>query len=330
MYQPPLTSLEEEEFGELIVTEPSHWHGDLKWLFGVLTTVFLFATLLVAGFYRITGPGIAKQILVPVIEDATQVTQKVTRNYQDLRSRARKSPSATIVIPDIGVTVRVRASQIDSLSAQDLANRVNLEIARQIYSQGYEGDLPMSAAQGVGEERAKAVCATILGVVNQKTHDSLFWPLVILGVVSLVMGVLFIVFCRGWGKAIGAGLVLIVASLSFSLFVRVGNEFIWKQSVSGMYKSAMFQALRDTGSSSVIFFDIALGAGALVLLVGIIGNTIAKRSRRRVAPFRELERPEQVVAGGPPVGPGLEVEEKVQKGVPDEFGDLTPPPGESI
>jgi hypothetical protein len=330
MYQPPITSLEGEEFGELTIPEPSHWRNDLKWLFGVLTTVVLFATLLVAGFYRITEPGIAKQVLVPIIEDSTQVTQKVTRNYQELRSRARRSPSATIIIPDIGVTVRVSASQIRSLSAQDLANKVNLEIARQIYQQGYEGNLPMSTAQGVGEERAKAVSATILSVVNKKTHNNLFWPLVILGVVSLVLGVLFIVFCRGWGKAIGAGLVLIVASLSFSLFVRVGNEFIWKQGVSGMYKAAMFQAFRDMGSSSVVFFDIALGAGALVLLVGIIGNTIAKRSSRRVTPFRELERPEQVVVGGPPVEPGLQVEEKIQEGAPDEFSDLKPPPGDSV
>ena len=330
VYQPPFAALEGEEFGELILTEPSHWHGDLKWLFGVLTAIVLLATIAVAGLYRITGQGVAKQLLVPIIEDAAQVNQKVSKNYQSLRSKARKKPGSTITIPDIGVTVSMRAADINSLGSEDLANRVNLEIERQIYSQGYEGNLPMSAAQGVGEERAKAVCATILSLVNQKTHKNLLWLLVILAAVSVILGILFIIFCRGWGKAIGAGIVLICTALPFSLLVRVGNEFIWKPGVSGAYKGAMFQALRDIGSSSVMFFDIALGVGALLLLIGVIGNTVAKKSRRRVPPFRELEQPDQVVAG-PPVELGLEMEDNVQAGdTLKEFGDLKPPPGDSV
>jgi hypothetical protein len=80
-----------------------------------------------------------------------------------------------------------------------------------------------------------------------------------------------------------------------------------------------------------MFFDIALGVGALLLLVGVIGNTVAKKSRRRVPPFRELEQPDQVVAGGPPVEPGLEAEDNVQADdTLKEFGDLKPPPGDSV
>jgi hypothetical protein len=137
LYEPPMVSLEGEEFGELIVPEPSHWRADLKWLFGVLTTLVLFSTLLVAGFYRVTGSGIAKQILVPVIGDATQVSQKVDKNYQDLRSKARKRPGSTITIPGTGGAVSIAAADINSMSSEDLKNAVNLEVARQIYSNGY-------------------------------------------------------------------------------------------------------------------------------------------------------------------------------------------------
>jgi hypothetical protein len=331
MEQPPLRALEDEEFGGLAEPQPSHWRGDLKWVFGVLAAMFVFATILVAGMYRVTSPGAAREVLEPIIANATQVNQKVEENYQDLRSKARRSKNANIYIPDIGVTVSIKASDINSLSSEDLAGKVDLEVARQIYSQGYRGNLPMESAHGVGEERAKAVCATLLGSINKKTHSNLLWPLIIFGVLSLAFLVLCVVFCNAWGKVIGAALVLVAASLPFSLLLRVGNEFIWKAGASGLYRSAMFAAMRSAASSGVVFFDIVLGLGALLLLVGIVGNVMTRKSRSRVPPFTELQRPEEVVVGGPPVEPGLHAEEEVGADAAGRaFRDIEPPPGDSI
>lgn len=329
----PLEALEDEEFGTLAEPGPSHWRGDLKWVFGILTVIFLFAVVAVAGMYRVTGPSASNQVLVPLVTGATQVKQKVKNNFKDLRSKARKLKSADILIPDIGVTVTLSASDINSLSSDDLADKVVAEVERQIYSQGYRGNLPMKAAQGTGEERAKAADAMLLSELNKKTHNSLIWPLVICGVLALAFAVLFLVFCNGWGKVIGAGIVFIVATIPVALTIRVMSEFVWKPGTGGTYKAAMYEAFRSIGSLTVIFFDIALGVGALLLLIGIIGNIVSKRSRERVPPFAELQRPAEPVVGGPTVEPGLDVpEEETLAG--DEsyeaFRDLLPPPGDSI
>ena len=121
-FQPPpyppaqLQSLESEEFTELSRPEPGHWRADLKWIFGIMTALLLFLTLAAAGAYRSTGPGAAKQVLTPLIESSTEVKQAVKDNYQQLRSKARRLKSGSIVIPDIGMTVSIKASQVDSLS----------------------------------------------------------------------------------------------------------------------------------------------------------------------------------------------------------------------
>jgi len=333
-YAPPqLDALEDEEFGLLTESAPSHWRGDLKWIFGILTALFLFASLAFAGMYRTTGSGASKALLVPLVSDATQVKQVVKNNYRDLRSKARRLKNATILIPDLGVDVSLSASDINSLSSADLADKVVSEVVQQIFRQGYLGNLPMKAARGTGEERAKAVDATLLSELNRNTHSALIWPLVGCGVLFLAFGALFLVFCRGWGKAIGAGLVLIAATIPASLWIRVMSEFFWKSGSGVVYKAAMYDAFRNIGSQTTLFFDIALGVGALVLLVGVIGNTMSKRSRSRVPPFVDLQRPAEQVVGGPPVEPGLEAvaPETADESVPIEaFRDIAPPPGEAI
>lgn len=333
-YQPvQLESLEGEEFVELARPQPSHWRGDLKWTFGIISTILLFLTLAFAGAYRSTGPGAAKQVLTPLIESATEVEQVVKENYQELRSKARKLKNATIVIPDIGVTVSVKAVDINTLNSSDLANRVALEVQRQVYLRGNSGNLPMEAARGAGEERAKAVSATLLSEINKDNHSKLLWPLITCGVLLLAFGILFSVFCNGWGRLIGLAIVFIAASLPASLFIRVNVEFFWKPGAGGLYKSAAQQAYRSIGSLSAVFFDIALGVGALLLLAGIIGSILSKRSRERVPPFVELKRPAEAVAGGAPLEPGLEVTDEAEVAevaVFQAFEDLQPPPGDAI
>ena len=306
-----LSSLEEPEFESLTNTESSHWRGDFKWIFGILTALLIFLTLTCAGLYRVTGPGAASKVMTPLITNATQVKQFVKDNYQDLRSRARKSKTARIYVPDIGVSVSIQGSVISSSSADDLAGKVITEAQRQIYQQGYKQSLPMKTAQGAGEERAKATDVTILSKMNKSTHSSLFWPIIIFGVLALAFGVLMLVFSRGWGKALSVGLAIIAGALAGSLWLRIGNQFLWKAGAAGTFKPVANQALRTMGSMAVVYFDIALAAGAVVLLVGVIGAVIARKKRERVTPFTDLKRPEEAAVGGPPVEPGM-------NGIPDD------------
>ena len=300
----PLQLLEAAGFEDLKGAEVSHWRVDLKWIFGVIVTLLLFFTVTVAGLYRITGPGASKEILVHVIERASRVSSAVEENYQDIKDEARKKKSANVVIPDIGVDVSIPAEEISRLGSEDLADMVVIEVERVIYEQGYQGDLPMKYAQGVGEERGKAVCATYLASLNRKTHKALVWPMVILGIMTVLFAVPFLIFCRGWGKIIGVGVVFVAASLPASLYIRIGSQFLWKVGSAGLYKGAVYQAFSDSGSLALVFFDIALGIGALLLLAGVIGNMLSRRSKERVPPFGDLQAPAEIVVGGPAVAPG--------------------------
>lgn len=300
-----LASLEEPEFESLTVGEISHWRGDFKWIFGIVTALMIFLALGTAGMYRATSPGSTRQVLVPMIGTATQVKQFVKDNYQSLRTKARRNSGASIYIPDLGVNVSIKGDVISSLSAEDLAERVILEIEKQIYAQGYKQSLKMKNALGSGEERAKATVVTLLSEMNKQTHNALLWPIIIFGVLALAFGILFIVFCHGWGKVVGAGIVFIMGALPGSLSLRIGHQFVWKVGAAGTFKPAANQALRTISSLAVAYYDIALAFGALVLLVGVVGAVIARKSRERVPPFIDLKGPDKAVVGGPPVEPGM-------------------------
>ncbi|MBU4489737.1 MAG: hypothetical protein KKE79_03790 [Actinobacteria bacterium] len=299
----PFQPIEDAGFEELTRAESTHWRVDIKWVFGILTTLLLFMTITTAGLHRISGQGAAREIMVPVIDDATGVRSAVEENYQDLKVKARKK-NAQLVIPDIGVDISIGAEEILSLGSEELADRVVLEVGRQTYNQGYYSDLPMKPAQGVGEERGKATCETLLASLNRKTHQALVWPMIILGVMALLFAAPFLIFCRGWGKVIGAGVVVIAAALPASLYIRIGCQFLWKGGAAGLYKGAVLQAFSTSGSLMLVYFDIALGVGALLLLMGIVGNTVSRKSRERVLPFGDLQEPAEIVAGGPAVEPG--------------------------
>lgn len=318
--QPGDITGEDAEFRGLTGEETSHWRVDLKWIFGVAGALLLLATLTVAGFYSVTSPGVSLDIIEPLVSDATEVRELVEENYSDLRAKARRSSSASFVIPDIGVQVTVKATEVNSLSADDLADKVVSEVAEQIYDRGYKGNLPMPDALGVGEMRARAVVATLLSVLNRKTHSDLLWPLIVLAVLAVAFGVMSAAFCRGWGRALGAGIIIIAAALPPSLFLRIANEFVFGSS-TGVFKGASHQALRTASGSMLLFYDIALAAGALVLLGGIIGVVVAKKTRGRVPPFLDLARPARAVIGGPPLEPGLSTPAQTAPGGPVTPGD---------
>ncbi len=279
---------EELEFGSLTRGETSHWRIDFKWVFGIATALLIFLALGAAGLYRGTGAGAAHQVLTPIIENATEVRHSVKENYQRLRSSARRDPDSNIYIPDIGATVSIKGDAISSLSLDELTERVILEIERRIYARGYRQSIPMASAQGAGEERAKAACVTILSKLNKSGHSALLMPIIIIGVLALAFGILFILFCMGWGKGVGTGLVFIMGAFPGSLLLRIGHQFFWRAGGSSTFKPASHQAFRTISSLSVSCFDIALAFGALVLMIGVIGATIARKTRRRIPPFTEL------------------------------------------
>jgi len=318
----PPESTSDEEIRDL-TREPGHWRGDLKWILGILASLLLFTSIFLAGLYRVTGPGRAHQILVPLVEDATGVKAAVKNSYKDLRARARGKNNTSFVIPKVGVLVTMSGEMINSLGPEDLANRVSAVVATRLYNNGSSSGIPTKQAFGVGETRSEAVDATLLSILNKRTHNAILVPMIIASGLALAVFILFLIFCHGWGKAIGTGLMIMAATLLASLFIRLASEFTWKAGSTGAYKEAMGAALRTGGSLMVLYYDIALGVGALVLLVGVIGAVVSKRTRERVPPFLDLEMAKPLTGEPPSDLLGLESEPQAPQ---QQTGFMPPAP----
>jgi len=283
----------ESEAREYSGTSESYWRADLKWIFGIVSAVFLFIALSLAGAFRVTAPGAARDSLLPLVQGATRVEAEVRDAYQSLRKKAKKNPNGSVTLRDIGIEISIDSEMISSLNSEELADKVSNLLAKKIYESGFSDSIPLPRAYGVGEERAKALCLTLFSAINRRTHKNLLIPIIVFAGIAFGFGILSAVFSRGWGKARTVGLILILGSLPGSLMIRAAFEFLWKPGSAGVFSSALGESLSTTAAFALPFYDIALAAGAIVLLAGIIGGLVAKRAIERVPPFIELGRGEE-------------------------------------
>ncbi|MDD5447689.1 MAG: hypothetical protein PHO53_00750 [Actinomycetota bacterium] len=285
---PPPRPMEDESLFE---EEASHWRGDLKWIFGIIATIVLLSTLLLGGLYKAMSPEPAKEIVSFLVEKTTEVESAVKENYNELKSKAASAEDEEIPIPGIGMRVSVDPEMIKSLGQEDLAAHVADEVAEKIYSEGYRGELEMKYAQGLGEQRAEAFCTTVLALFNHDARKDIELALIIAGGLSLVFLVVFMLFCGGWGKLLGPGVGIILATFPCSLFLRLAREFLWNSKSAGLFEEGAYHVLNTVGSGSLIIFDVGLALGAVFLLAGIIGSSISRARRSRVPPFQSLTEP---------------------------------------
>ena len=282
---PPVPSLKE---GLESLEEEFRWREDIKWVFGVLATVFLLAALMFAGLYRMSAFGNARKIAKPVLDNVTEIDSIVSENYQEIRNKAKRDEDVEIVIPGLEINVAIEGSQILETDLRGLQDEVMARTLKYVYAKGYKGGLLLEDPAGIGELRGKALLEIIIGVFSKSAHNMLLWPLAITGALAFAFGILLLLFARGWGKAAAVGLVLICVGLPFSFFIRFANEFLWKGDQGG-YKQGVQQVLSGAGTMWVIYFDVALAVGAVLLLVGVIGGLVSRRRKRREVPFSELD-----------------------------------------
>lgn len=294
---PPLGDMHSEAFLEPLRTDAqkslimgnSHWRNDLKWLFGLISALFLFFALSTAGVWRVTAYRNAKQVLVPLIQGATRVSTEVRDSYLTLKKRAKKNPYGKVSLEFIGIETSLDSKTVISSEPEELSELIIFKIADDLYSKGLRNALPMPRAYGVGEERDKALCLTFLSKINRGTHENVLVPLIVFAGLALGFCFLSAIFSEGWGKASTIGIISIAGSLPGSLVIRAACEFLWRPGAGGVFRIASSQALNSTGMFALPFYDIALAFGAIVLLVGIIGGIVRKRSLERIPPFLELE-----------------------------------------
>lgn len=301
-----------EGFQKLAGEEGESKRIDLKWLFGVTSSLILFIALVVSSLFIITAPGNAKRINAGILKKASLVREVIDDNYLELRSKARRKPQASFLIPDLGIDIFLKGQDIGSLDSEELTEKVITLMARNLYSEGYSAGIPFTTPRGAGEERGKAVCITILSALNGDSHKGMLIPLAIIASVGIAMGLLSVVFSVSWGRVITTALVLVCASFPVSFISRFFTEFVLTGG-TGTYKDATHTALRTALTSSIYVFDACLGAGALLLLVGVIGAVVSRKRTERVPPFLELKTTPDLSEEFMPAAP-----------VPEEEPGLTP------
>ncbi len=291
-----------ESFQKLAAEESEGRRVDLKWLFGVTASLILFIALVVSSLFIITAPGNAKRISAGILRKASLVREVIDDNYLELRSKARRKPQASFLIPDLGVDIFLKGRDIQSLDSVDLAEKVIPLMAKKLYIEGYSPGIPFKTPKGAGEERGKAVCITILSALNRDSRRGMIIPLVIIVSVGIAVLMLSVAFSTRWGRVITAAFIFVSASFPVSFLSRFFTEFVLTGG-GGTYKDTTESALRTLLTSSTYIFDACLGVGAFLLLVGVTGAIVSRKRMERIPPFLESRTPpelsEEFIPGTP-------------------------------
>ncbi|MBI2940401.1 MAG: hypothetical protein HYY04_08180 [Chloroflexi bacterium] len=188
-----------------------YWHLDAKWIAGLLLAFVLGLTLLVYNLVQITAEKPAVDAL------STAMALAFSRNGLDdeteiaeVRQRLRASPGGTFQ-PIPGLRVVVQERDIADLSPREARLYFFRQLAEPLYRGGPEELAALADDPAMRQQMAQGVGP--LGLLTRQTHETLQGVLRFLGIASVVLAALLVLFSYRFGRLASPGCVLFVASL---------------------------------------------------------------------------------------------------------------------
>lgn len=193
-------------------TRPT-WRVDLKWIFGIITTLSLGTALLLYGLTNITSEKTAVPITTYIV--ASQFSRNGLDDPVDIEETKKKflSTNENVFYPFEGNTeVKITREELQSLSPRELRLKIFTQVVEPYYKEGVE-----SVANRLGktqEERDKIKNeGSLLGLVNYKTHQIINNIFLVSLIFVTLSSIGLISFSYRYGKLISPAVVMIFDSI---------------------------------------------------------------------------------------------------------------------
>lgn len=234
-----------------------YWHVDLKWIFGILTTLFLSVSLLLFSLSILTSEKTAIPLVTFIV--ASQFSKNGLDDPKDIEETKAKflNSRQDVFYPIEGQNVSITRSDLETLSPREL----RLKIFRQVVEPYYFGQ--------VDEETKKK--AGLLAIVSHTTHNiinQIFFISIIPLLLSL-FGLLF--FSYRYGKLISPAVIFLLVSTFPSLLLFLIQNTTPPSGDTGPFSALPREfVLHITAALSPVFFIIFFaGIGLMALALGI-------------------------------------------------------------
>ncbi len=260
--------------------------GALQWLFGILFALSLIALFLVINAMQLTSSGTAQRILSRATADLTEIDAILPTIQADLAEAAQASEEDTVTVPLFPLAVELPREEAASISTAELRSRLLSDAAEAIYEEGMsvwaladpeaEQDIDVFSPEG-GVHRG-------LGFLSDDNHQALRIAAIVLGLISIVLGGLFLVSTQGMGRLVALGAALLGAAVP-SLLGAVAVRFVFR-TASEDQDDYLMARLLDLGNDAAWLalrnYTVLTLLGLGLVLVGL--GLVLLEMRRGAAP----------------------------------------------
>ena len=264
---------------------PAALRNVAKWAAAFLFFVTLAATLTTLTLFQATSEGASKRTLRRAVAALAEIDPLVDRNWDALHQQATSAaPGDPLQLADYPLDVPLTRDEVLASSKDQLRDTLLSRSADIMYSHG-TGPLRATpgSGRGVGMFTVGGLTDNGLGFLTGRHHDILGVLTFALAALSGILAVTLAMLCRGFGRLIGVGAVVVTASLPMllagaaaRLYIRIvsggDNEYIQQEFLS-IGRGLAWIPIRDGIGFSVL--------GAAFLAIGVSGALWADRHRAR-------------------------------------------------
>ncbi|MCL5985857.1 MAG: hypothetical protein M1371_04735 [Actinobacteria bacterium] len=248
------------------------WRIDLKWIFGIIFTLFLMPTLAVLALFQVATPQNAQNLVSNIIE--SQLGNMFDSQYENLLMVARVAGENEIVLPEININLGITGNQALSMSEEEFKRIIFSKFAEVLLS---EQQLPGGLELGP----LSAVFGAISKIFGPQMRIQLRLPIIIISLADLIFFIPFVLFSFRFGKIFNPGVSLLIASLP-GLVITGAGQLLGKLSGSsqGDLMSALIKTLgvimQPVFRMFVIFGIVGLALCFIGILAGIIIRAVSR------------------------------------------------------
>jgi len=218
-----------------VTGEPSFVRVASQWLVAVALTLSVAAFFLAVAGLQVTSRDTGERIQRRAAAVLTDIDAILPGIETKLREPPPDPQRQTVLVPDYPIPVELTAEEASTLEGAALRDRILDESGRRLYEDGQsvwaDGEPP--GRQAIDDVSAAGAVYRSLNFVRDSTHDYFLIFAVLLGVLSLILGlVLLLTINSGLMRLLALGGVLLVASMP-SLAAGVGVRFAMKTAQDG-------------------------------------------------------------------------------------------------
>ncbi|HEY3374676.1 MAG TPA: hypothetical protein VGK02_06410 [Candidatus Aquicultor sp.] len=249
----------------------------LRTFFGFLFTASCIITLFSYSAYLSTSLDTVERIGVAVSRGTADIQSLADLYYPEFVKLAGSDPEAELVLPGLGLSLGVKAKEINNVSRDKAGDFVAGAIIRRIYNEGFSNVYNLSSLSGAEQNSIQSLAGIVDSFVNKQFNSNMRLMFIISVILGLVFAVPFFLMSPGFRKFTGFGTAFIIAGLPSTILWFVQSRLVAGlgagDTASGLLDSALVPLMAHM---RVLYISVLL-LGAVLYFAGMSGIFLTKR-----------------------------------------------------